>query len=92
MPGEGACRMRDRHPIRGVAGMVLLTAAMAAAQPGRPDLSKVIALRDIEYVPGGHERQKLDLYVPKEAPAGGGFKDPRVDVLVTEFFNKHLRK
>jgi len=26
--------------------------------------------RDLAYVPGGHERQKLDLYLPK---AGTGF-------------------
>lgn len=26
-------------------------------------------LRDLEYVPGGHERQKLDLYLPKEKGA-----------------------
>ena len=26
-------------------------------------------LRDIEYVPGGHERQKLDLYLPKSPRA-----------------------
>jgi acetyl esterase/lipase len=50
---------------------VLLTAVVAAAQPGRPDLSKLTVLRDIEYVPGGHERQKLDLYLPKGAPAAG---------------------
>jgi hypothetical protein len=24
-------------------------------------------LRDLEYVPGGHERQKLDLYLPEKA-------------------------
>ncbi len=28
-------------------------------------------LRDIAYVPGGHERQKLDLYLPKEADSNG---------------------
>jgi acetyl esterase/lipase len=32
----------------------------------RPDMT---VLRDIEYVPGGHERQKLDLYLPKAARA-----------------------
>ncbi|MEN6334882.1 MAG: alpha/beta hydrolase, partial [Phycisphaerales bacterium] len=37
------------------------------AQPSRPDPSKLTILRDIEYVPGGHERQKLDLYLPKTA-------------------------
>lgn len=50
---------------------VLLTVVAAAAQPGGPDLSKVNVMRDVEYVPGGHERQKLDLFVPKDSPAGG---------------------
>jgi acetyl esterase/lipase len=45
-----------------VVGMAGLTAR--ASQPG-PDLSRMAVLRDIEYVPGGHERQKLDLYLPK---------------------------
>jgi acetyl esterase/lipase len=45
-------------------------ATAALAQPERPDLSKVTVLRDIEYVPGGHPRQKLDLYLPRDAQAG----------------------
>ncbi len=36
----------------------------AAAQQLPPG---VVAHRDLEYVPGGHERQKLDLYVSKDA-------------------------
>src|ERR1035437_3359546 len=41
-------------------------------------------LRDLEYVPGGHERQKLDLYLPEKATGrlpvivwvhGGGWKE-----------------
>jgi acetyl esterase/lipase len=32
-----------------------------------PDITRI--LRDLEYVPGGHERQKLDLYLP---PQGEG--------------------
>lgn len=32
--------------------------------PGAPEGSHV--LRDLEYVPGGHERQKLDLYLPPQ--------------------------
>ena len=50
--------------------VTLFSAAMAMAQSNRPDLSEVAELRDIEYVPGGHWRQKLDLYVPKAVPAG----------------------
>jgi acetyl esterase/lipase len=51
----------------------LASAAMAAEQPKRltllsvPEGTKV--LRDLEYVPGGHERNKLDLYLPEKASA-----------------------
>jgi acetyl esterase/lipase len=41
-----------------------------AEPPGPPQPPPgVKALRDLAYVPGGHERQKLDLYLP-EQPAG----------------------
>lgn len=39
-------------------GLVLLCTAWGTAAPR--------VLRDLEYVPGGHERQKLDLYLPSE--------------------------
>ena len=36
--------------------------------PGTSDLPPGVRwLRDLEYVPGGHERQKLDLYLPEMA-------------------------
>jgi acetyl esterase/lipase len=39
-----------------------------AAAPGQAPLpAGVKALRDLEYVKGGHERQKLDLYLPENA-------------------------
>jgi len=40
-----------------------------AAQPRVEEgpISDVRVLRDLEYVPGGHERNKLDLYLPKKA-------------------------
>jgi acetyl esterase/lipase len=40
-------------------------------QPRQPDPAGATVLRDIEYVPGGHERQKLDLYLPKEVDPSG---------------------
>ncbi len=54
-------------------GLAVGSATLEAGQPGPqpPDLSKMTVLRDIEYVPGGHERQKLDLYLPKEADPSG---------------------
>ena len=44
-------------------------------------------LRDLEYVPGGHERQKLDLYLPEKASGPlpviawvhGGWRDGNKD-------------
>ena len=39
---------------------------VASAQPlGQPVPADTIVHRDLAYVPGGHERQKLDLYLPK---------------------------
>ena len=42
--------------------------------PAQSLLSKTRVLRDIEYVPGGHERQKLDLYLPIQITGGGNPK------------------
>lgn len=44
-------------------------APWATAQPpkGKGVPEGVVAHRDLEYVKGGHQRQKLDLYVPKKA-------------------------
>ena len=39
-----------------------------AQQPNRRALPEGVTVqRDLAYVPGGHERQKLDLYLPKDA-------------------------
>jgi len=68
-------------------GTVWLTAALAQAQgpAGRPALPEgTKAFRDIAYVENGHERQKLDLFVPGDATNalplviwihGGGWKN-----------------
>ncbi|MEN6423948.1 MAG: alpha/beta hydrolase [Phycisphaerales bacterium] len=64
-------------------GRVLVVAAVLAGmaasliQAGQPsprqmDLANMTVLRDIAYVPDGHERQKLDLYLPKETPEDVG--------------------
>lgn len=46
---------------------VLLSGAFAQAQPSVETLPPGVAThKDLAYVPGGHERQKLDLYVPVE--------------------------
>jgi len=42
-------------------------AAATGQRDGRPQAAEMTVSRDIEYVPGGHERQKLDLYLPKKA-------------------------
>jgi len=45
-------------------------------QPESPrrSMPDVRVLRDLEYVPGGHERNRLDLYLPKQA--GGESRTP----------------
>ena len=48
----------------------LSIAPSAQEQRPRPALPEgTVALRDVEYVPRGHERQKLDVYVPRSASA-----------------------
>jgi len=47
--------------------MALLSVPVAVG--AGPDLSKLTILRDTEYVPGGHERQRLDLYLPNATDA-----------------------
>jgi acetyl esterase/lipase len=51
--------------------VVLLAAApAAAAQPPRPKLPDGTKVHsNLEYVPGSHERQRLDLYLPAKADA-----------------------
>ena len=58
--------MRSLHVSIWTLLAVLTGGAPAFAQQSKlPDGVKV--LRDLEYVPGGHERQKLDLYLPEKA-------------------------
>jgi acetyl esterase/lipase len=38
------------------------------AKPQIPQIPDVNILRDIEYIPEGHERNKLDLYLPENTP------------------------
>jgi acetyl esterase/lipase len=48
----------------------MCAAASVSAQPGRPRLPEGTKVhRNLEYVKGGHERQRLDLYVPANADA-----------------------
>jgi acetyl esterase/lipase len=50
-------------------GLITLSAAGAeqAAQSGNPEVNEgPIVYRDLPYVTEGHERQKLDLYLPRE--------------------------
>lgn len=70
---RGTCRI-------GAATAALLIATAALAQSGKPDPSRLTILRDIEYVPGGHERQKLDLYLPKtvEGQSAANAKRPLI--------------
>jgi acetyl esterase/lipase len=48
-----------------LAAILVSTGSVRAQPPRLPEGVKV--LRDLAYVPGGHERQKLDLYLPEKA-------------------------
>jgi acetyl esterase/lipase len=51
--------------------LLLANVSTALSQPPKPVIPEgVAAMRNLAYVDGGHERQKLDLYLPKE---GGNF-------------------
>lgn len=61
-------RVEDRPNQPTAAGAGERRTQSVGAPPARlPEGTRV--LRDLEYVPGGHERQKLDLYLPKNAMA-----------------------
>ena len=46
---------------------LLIPVSIAAGQPGAGRLPEGATVhRDLEYVTDGHERQKLDLYLPKD--------------------------
>jgi len=50
-----------------LAASVAMALAQPAGQPPQPQIPDGgTVLRDVPYVPGGHERQKLDLYLPKD--------------------------
>ncbi len=61
-------------------GILIITASLTATAQRLPEGS--LAHRDLAYVAGGHERQKLDLYLPKDGANlpliiyihGGAFK------------------
>ncbi len=60
----------------GARGQILLLAVLVSGTisilgAGQPDPSQMTVRRDIAYVPGGHERQKLDLYLPQQADPSG---------------------
>jgi acetyl esterase/lipase len=52
---------------------ILLVATVGFPASGGP----VRILRDLEYVPGGHERHKLDLYLPEQIGQQGDAAKPR---------------
>lgn len=48
------------------AGLLIMACRAKQSEPGA---GKVRVLRDLEYIPGGHKRNKLDLYLPEQAKA-----------------------
>ncbi len=59
--------MKTRIVLRFLRASALAVVASLAAQPAPKLPPDIVAYRDLVYVPGGHERQKLDLYLPKDA-------------------------
>ncbi len=59
--------MKSILPILAVLFSAIVAARAQAPQPRLPDGVK--AHRDLAYVDGGHERQRLDLYLPEKADA-----------------------
>lgn len=68
-----------RHPSPALSLALLVLAASpapaTAQRRGGPTPPGVAAHRDLAYVPGGHERQTLDLFLP-DRPAGGEGAEP----------------
>ena len=59
--------MKMRSVVFVLASCAVASPAGAQPGPGGPHPEGTKVLKDLAYVPGGHERQKLDLYLP---PAG----------------------
>jgi len=57
--------MKCRQRLTWTLAALMASTGAVWAQPKLPP--GVTVLRDLEYVPGGHERQKLDLYLPEKA-------------------------
>jgi len=49
------------------AGLAAVMVQAGQPKARQPNPANMTVHGDLEYVPGGHERQKLDLYLPKEA-------------------------
>jgi len=60
---EGNWRWRVLMVAAGIVGVAASTARAAESKPAQPYVPNLVLHRDIEYVPGGHPRQKLDLYL-----------------------------
>lgn len=59
--------MKPKHPSILFGFALVALVATAWAQSPRPVPAGVVAHRNLPYVPNGHERQKLDLYIPEQA-------------------------
>ena len=55
---------------------------LAEQRQTEPNQPQMKVLRDIEYIPGGHERNKLDLYLPQKADKGGLFGKKRLPLII----------
>ena len=60
--------MRKLVLVFGAAGLLIMACRIKPSELGT---GKIRVLRNLEYVPGGHARNKLDLYLPRQAGRPG---------------------
>ena len=60
--------MRKLVLVFGAAGLLIMA---CWTKPSELGTGKIRVLRNLEYVPGGHVRNKLDLYLPRQAGRPG---------------------
>jgi acetyl esterase/lipase len=75
---EGDWRWRVLLMTAGIVGAAVSMAWGAEPKPAQPYVPNLVVHRDLEYVPGGHERQKLDLYLQRAAT----LKEPQRPLIV----------
>jgi acetyl esterase/lipase len=75
---NGNCRWRILMVAVGVASVMAPMGRATESKPAQPYVPNLVVHRDLEYIPGGHARQKLDLYLQISAT----FVEPQRPLIV----------